>query len=147
MSKDRNYSNGEITVHWRPDKCIHSGICAKGLSEVFDPRKRPWVNMDGATTERIVAQVQRCPSGALSVSRRNEGSEENVGKNEGTGTMSKAEVEITADGPILMKSPCTVTLPDGRTETRDKVTAFCRCGHSGNKPYCDGQHRKVGFKG
>jgi len=60
------YSNEEITVVWKPGICQHSTICWKGLLEVFDPRKRPWINMDGATTERIIEQVKKCPSGALS---------------------------------------------------------------------------------
>jgi CDGSH-type Zn-finger protein len=36
---------------------------------------------------------------------------------------------------------------DGTIEQKNKVTAFCRCGASGNKPYCDGSHRKIDFKG
>jgi uncharacterized Fe-S cluster protein YjdI len=55
-----------VTVVWKPDICIHSGICARGLPDVFDPRKRPWVNITAASTDVIVAQVARCPSGALS---------------------------------------------------------------------------------
>ena len=35
----KKYSNGEVTIVWKPDKCIHSGICFRGLGEVFDPRK------------------------------------------------------------------------------------------------------------
>jgi len=62
----KKYSNGEITVVWKPSICIHSGICFKGLPEVFDPRVRPWVNIDGSSTENIVEQVKKCPSGALS---------------------------------------------------------------------------------
>lgn len=62
----KKYSNGEVTVIWQSAKCIHSGICARGLSEVFKPRETPWVKIDGATTEKIVAQVKQCPSGALS---------------------------------------------------------------------------------
>ena len=60
------YINGEVTVVWKPKTCIHSTICWKGLIEVFNPRERPWIKMDGATTERIVEQVKKCPSGALS---------------------------------------------------------------------------------
>ena len=64
---EKKYTNGEITVRWQPDKCVHSGICAKGLIKVFNPKARPWVNMDGADSEAIVNQVKKCPSGALSI--------------------------------------------------------------------------------
>ena len=71
MNKDivKRYSNGEITVVWQPSLCIHSAICARGLPKVFDPRRRPWIVLDGFDTETIVNQVERCPSGALSVER------------------------------------------------------------------------------
>jgi len=64
--KTHKHTNGEITVVWKPDICQHSTLCWKGLIKVFDPRKKPWINMDGATTERIIEQVNKCPSGALS---------------------------------------------------------------------------------
>jgi len=64
------YSNGEITVIWKPEVCIHSGICFKGLAEVFDPRRRPWIDMSQADTQRIMEQVKKCPSGALSMAER-----------------------------------------------------------------------------
>ena len=63
----KEYTNGEITVVWQADKCIHSAICAKGLSEVFKPRDKPWVQMENATSEAIANQVKQCPSGALSL--------------------------------------------------------------------------------
>jgi uncharacterized Fe-S cluster protein YjdI len=62
----KKYSNGEITVIWKPGLCQHSTNCWKGLINVFDPRKKPWINMDGANSERIIEQVKKCPSGALS---------------------------------------------------------------------------------
>lgn len=63
----KHYSNGDITVQWEPHKCIHSTKCWKGLIEVFNPREKPWVKMDGASTEEIAHQVSQCPSGALSL--------------------------------------------------------------------------------
>jgi len=70
MNTDRKeaavrYSNGEIVVLWKPNKCAHSGTCARGLGAVFNPQRRPWIDPLAATTEEIVAQVEKCPSGAL----------------------------------------------------------------------------------
>ncbi len=62
----KKYSNGEVTVVWRPGMCIHSAICFKGLSEVFDPRRRPWITLEQSTTDKIIEQIKKCPSGALS---------------------------------------------------------------------------------
>jgi uncharacterized Fe-S cluster protein YjdI len=62
----KRYSNGEITVVWKPDLCVHSGICARGLADVFSPRRRPWIELTHADTATISAQVDHCPSGALS---------------------------------------------------------------------------------
>ncbi len=62
----RHYTNGEVTVVWNPEICRHSGICARGLPRVFDPKRRPWIELDHADTATITAQVDRCPSGALS---------------------------------------------------------------------------------
>ncbi len=61
------YTRDNVTVVWTPAVCQHSGICARGLIDVFDPRRRPWIDMDRAPLERIVEQVGRCPSGALSI--------------------------------------------------------------------------------
>lgn len=61
------YSNKEITVLWQPALCKHSGICFKGLSPVFDPRRKPWIDMTQSTSEIIIEQVKKCPSGALSI--------------------------------------------------------------------------------
>ena len=62
----KKYTNDEITVIWKPGMCIHSAICFKGMSEVFDPRKRPWITLENSATDEIVTQIKKCPSGALS---------------------------------------------------------------------------------
>jgi uncharacterized Fe-S cluster protein YjdI len=67
-----HYSNGETTVVWKPDLCIHSGICAHGLAGVFDPRRKPWIDMSQAETREIIEQVKKCPSGALSIGNNSE---------------------------------------------------------------------------
>lgn len=62
----KEYKNDEITVVWKPHVCTHSTKCWKGLLNVFDPRKRPWINMEGSSSERIMQQIDACPSKALS---------------------------------------------------------------------------------
>lgn len=76
MSKEHDYSNGEVTIVWKPDLCIHSKRCWKGLHAVFQPGQRPWIKPEGGTTEAIIAQVKQCPSGALSF-RMNEEKQDN----------------------------------------------------------------------
>ncbi|MAZ72589.1 MAG: (4Fe-4S)-binding protein [Flavobacteriaceae bacterium] len=60
------FTNGEITVTYQPKKCIHAEYCAKGLSDVFRTSVIPWIDLEGAATEKVIAQVKKCPSGALS---------------------------------------------------------------------------------
>ena len=62
----KEYSNEDITVIWKPGLCQHSTRCWKGLINVFNPQEKPWININGDTSERIIEQVKKCPSGALS---------------------------------------------------------------------------------
>ena len=64
-AKTVHYSNDEITIDWKPELCQHSTRCWTQLLQVFDPRLRKWINVDGASSERIREQVGLCPSGAL----------------------------------------------------------------------------------
>ncbi|HEY8403853.1 MAG TPA: (4Fe-4S)-binding protein [Flavobacteriales bacterium] len=63
----KHYKKEDITVVWKPELCIHSGICARGLASVFKPKEKPWVQTEGASKEEIVRQVLKCPSKALSI--------------------------------------------------------------------------------
>lgn len=139
----KRYTNGEVTVVWKPATCIHSTICwkeATGLPDVFNPRIKPWINLDNSTTDRIVEQVKKCPSGALSFyfNDEQEGSPE---------ITTDTQVEVMPNGPLLVYGNVTVKRPNGEEDKKHKVTAFCRCGHSQNKPYCDGSHVKKQFNG
>lgn len=75
---EKTFTNGEITVVWKPGVCIHSAKCVQGLSEVFNVKARPWIKIDGAPSDRIIQQVDQCPSGALSYFRN-----EKISKAEG----------------------------------------------------------------
>lgn len=62
----KEYTNGELTVIWKPELCMHTGICVRMLPNVYHPNERPWVQAQNATTEELIHQINQCPSGALS---------------------------------------------------------------------------------
>lgn len=141
MDITKKYTNGEVTIVWKPDMCIHSALCFKGLGEVFDPKKRPWITPDGASTDRIIEQVKKCPSGALSYYLNADAANEKVK------VEAETIVETAPNGPLLVYGNVTIKGKDGTLTQKNNVTAFCRCGASSNKPYCDGSHQKIGFEG
>jgi len=55
-------------------------------------------------------------------------------------------VTPTLDGPLKVEGPLELCSGTGRTIVRTTKTFLCRCGGSANKPFCDGTHRKIGFK-
>lgn len=136
----KEYRNGDITVVWESDKCIHSAKCIRGLPDVFDTRKRPWITIEGADYDTIIKQVDTCPSKALTWYSNNQ--KEELMNDEKTNT----KAEMLLDGPILLSGKITVKHSDGREELCDNP-ALCRCGGSAKKPFCDGTHNKIGFKG
>lgn len=153
------YSTPEIEVSWEPDLCMHSGVCVHGSMKVFNPRRRPWIELEHESADRILEIVQRCPSGALKArrlgagetGRKEEGADPRVG-----GCASQAEeaakggipvITAAKNGPLLVTFACRVEDSDGKVLRSDERLALCRCGQSRNKPFCDGTHGKVGFEG
>lgn len=136
----KEYSSGELTVVWKPKLCIHSAVCVKTLPNVYDPKDKPWIKPENASTEELIAQIDQCPSAALSYRMKNE-------KPQNSNVASGTKVEVAQNGPLLVHGDLEITNSDGNTESRKRTTAFCRCGASNNKPYCDGTHNKVGFEG
>jgi uncharacterized Fe-S cluster protein YjdI len=65
----KEYPKEDIHIVWKSEKCIHCGNCASGLSTVFKPREKPWIQPDGDSKDAIIAQVANCPSGALSIKK------------------------------------------------------------------------------
>lgn len=129
----KEYSNGEITVVWESRKCFHSENCIKGLPGVFNVNQSPWINVHGADSDAIVKQVHQCPSGALSIK------EENMNNND------LVKIQILDKGPLLVNGNIEITNKSGEIVNYSGVNALCRCGGSGNKPFCDGTHNSVEF--
>ncbi|WP_235299632.1 (4Fe-4S)-binding protein [Portibacter marinus] len=139
VDKIKEYTNGEITIVWKPKKCYHSGICVQTLPQVYKPNEKPWVQPENATTEQLKSQVQKCPSGALTYFM-NDNPSDVSGKD-------KHDIEVLENGPLLVYGSISVKDKDGDVTTRNTKTAFCRCGASSKKPYCDGSHMKIDFQG
>lgn len=145
MEKDitKKYTNGGVTIVWQPNSCIHSTICWKettGLPEVFNPRIKPWIKPEAATSEQMVTQVKKCPSGALSYYYNNE-------MQGHTDITSETKIEAVPNGPLLVYGNVLIKDSKGNELKKNNVTAFCRCGNSANKPFCDGNHVKHNFEG
>jgi len=137
---EKEYTNGETTVVWRAEKCVHSGICLLGLPKVFNLQRRPWVDMEGADTEAIEAQVAKCPSGALSIKGKDYLREQRLDEiaQEGEGI----EITVVKGGPVIVSGVARVKNPRGRVWKEGQDLAFCRCEKSKDYPFCDGSHAK-----
>jgi uncharacterized Fe-S cluster protein YjdI len=134
----KKYRNNELTILWEPKKCIHAAICVKELPQVYDPKAKPWIKPENASIDQLKAQIDKCPSRALTYE---EPELKNQNKN------MKTKVELMKNGPLLVKGSIDIKLVDGSVVSKEKMTAFCRCGASQNKPYCDGKHKEIGFVG
>lgn len=134
----RNYEGDGIVVHWDSGRCIHGGNCLRALPEVFDTRRRPWIDVTAADADTIARAVEVCPSGALRYERTD-------------GTAGEApDVPTTIiplpNGPLVVRGNVEVRDRRGNVFTDGPRLALCRCGASKNHPYCDLSHVEAGFK-
>lgn len=139
MAINKSYTNNEIKVFWKSELCIHSANCVNSLNAVFNPKQKPWINMQAASTEKIISAVNNCPSGALTYKWKDEMEEEK--QNEQSSVM----IQVNAGGPYLVKGSVVVVDKDGSETIKEGTIALCRCGGSQNKPYCDGSHTNIEF--
>jgi len=125
----RQYTNGEVTVYWQADKCIHSANCLTGLPRVFRASKRPWIDMKGAGSDKIIKTVNTCPSRALLY--KNNSEEPDEVKTEAPAGSSPARIQILRNGPALITGNYILTDADKNIlKARTNVAAICRCGAS-----------------
>ena len=134
----REYARDEIRVLWFASRCVHSAACIHALPAVFDPRRRPWVDVTASDADAIARAVVKCPTGALQYERLDGGANE----------QPPESVTITPlrNGPYLIRGKIEVTDPTTHETHTELRVALCRCGQSKHMPYCDNTHREIGFR-
>lgn len=129
------YVGKEISVNFNPLLCSHAAQCGKLAKHVFNAAETPWVQPDNGTVEDVQAVVAACPSGALSIA---DTSEPHL-------LPDRAQIQVEKNGPywvLDVQSP----VPPQAENMSDRKFVLCRCGLSGNKPYCDGTHRDAKWR-
>ena len=134
--RDFAYEGGGVIVTFNKHLCSHAAECGKRLPAVFDVSQKPWVQPDKGTAEQIAAVVAACPSGALRMSTDGGDTQHKVGE--------AARITVDTDGPYRVEN---VALDDAAFADGQSMAKFvlCRCGHSKNKPFCDGSHGAAGW--
>ena len=134
--KRETYVGAAVTIHDNRGVCAHAARCTEGLTSVFRLGTEPWIAPAGADAEAVIAQVTQCPSGALSYSGDGVEHREREGD---------PMILIAPNGPYAIFGGADlrdVTWAEGASKEHFDL---CRCGHSKNKPFCDGAHRDHPF--
>jgi CDGSH-type Zn-finger protein/uncharacterized Fe-S cluster protein YjdI len=137
-SRVYSFEADDIIVHWDYLRCIHVEECIRSLPEVFDRHRRPWIDPALASADEVVAACEVCPTGALHYERKDDGPAEQ--------TPATNTITVSSDGPLFVKGKIRIVDEDGEPLLEETRVALCRCGHSRNKPLCDGSHEKAGFR-
>jgi CDGSH-type Zn-finger protein len=130
------YVGKEVTVLDNRGTCCHSGNCTDHLPSAFRHEGDPFVDPNGASKDEIISIVRACPSGALGYV--------DAGVTY-TGEEREAAIYVSQDGPYHVRGG--IMLQDVERDQGANLEhyALCRCGHSKNKPFCDGSHWYVKF--
>ena len=132
------YESDEIEVTWDQVKCIHAKECVHGLPGVFNIDEKPWIQPGKAAADTIAEVIHQCPSGALQYARKDDGEKEPIPE---TNTLT-----IIEDGPVYLEGNLKIKNLNAEVIAEETRAAFCRCGKSANKPFCDNSHIKAEFK-
>ncbi len=124
------YQGTDVSVTYNPMLCSHAAQCGKLAKHIFNPAMKPWVQPDNGTVEDVRDVIAACPSGALALADTDPPHLLSDG----------AEVTIEKNGPYWILDVQSPVPPKGENMS-DRKYVLCRCGKSGNKPYCDGSHR------
>ena len=130
------YAGNGVTVYDDRSVCAHVGYCTDHLARVFGGE--PFVRATEGTADEIADVALHCPSGAISYAL--DGNQELVEE------PAEPAVEVLPDGPYAVTGLVELRSADGSGYEVRARYALCRCGGSGNKPFCDGAHWSNEFK-
>ena len=136
ISQAKAYGAPGVTVYYDRGRCLHFAECVRGLPQVFDVGKRPWIQPENASAERVAEVVRRCPSGALHY-RLEDGLPEQPER--------PSQVEFVADGPINLRGDLSIEVP-GEGRIREVRASLYRCGLTENEPFCDKACSRTGWR-
>lgn len=134
--QDRKYTGEDIDITFSLKRCIHAENCVNRLSEVFDVKKRPWINPDGTSADRAAEVIASCPSGALHFERKDGGAAEAIPETN--------RVILWENGPLQLVGDLQIEAAGVNIKQETRAT-LCRCGASEHKPFCDNTHKETGF--
>ena len=66
-------------------------------------------------------------------------------KKEAPETGNGIVVSLRDNAMLIAKGPMTIQSENGASQTTRNKAAFCRCGESVNKPFCDASHKRCNF--
>lgn len=132
------YPGQRIDVDWDGRLCIHIGECGRAHGDLFVANRQPWCQPDKVAVEAVVEVVQRCPTGALTYRAKSGAGEETPAP--------ENEATVAYNGPLFVRGELDLQgAPDDMPGVRFRA-AFCRCGQSKRKPFCDNSHETTGFR-
>ena len=132
-NKWKTYTGKDISVYFNLSVCSHSAVCIRKLPEVFNLRKRPWINPDGADYRLVKQIVEDCPSGALSYSIN--------------GVFyqppdREAKIIVDRGGEYNIEGGIELVGDDDPIPADAERYTLCSCGRTKHTPFCDGTHWK-----
>jgi CDGSH-type Zn-finger protein/ferredoxin len=132
----QNYEAPGITVHFNRSICSGAAECVRNLPSVFKSSSEDWIHPGEAPVADVIETIRKCPSGALTFTVE--------GKTE-VKQEKDVSVRIVKNGPYEIKGPVVFEAPKWSRNASKTNFALCRCGKSGNIPFCDYSHGEQGW--
>ncbi len=136
-SEIHRYAGQSVDVTWDQRLCIHIGECGGAKGDLFVGDRDPWCQPDVTNVGEVAEVCERCPSGALVYEVKDGANAERPA--------SCNTVHVAYRGPLFVRGDLAIEgAPSDMAGTRFRA-AFCRCGQSRIKPFCDNSHVAAGF--